>query len=316
MSRMQQLLPWGEPDLEAQVPLPPPPSPSEPSGGDQAVATPVLYAHLTDPSHDVPATESRGPPIPAPLPNAVAAGVFGVEVDGPIEPDAEQVAALVQEHANELIGLLGEAEALRDAIRNGTDPRSGHTYRDAETAAKAAEKHTAELRRVERSYADALAAFEEGFGADATQALDEWVRAEVAGGTHKRGGYDPGHPWHYYTAGDNAAPIPFEQIPPCGDAGRWLERDLPKNPAKRVAKMRELLEREELQLAADRQRYDEIVAHGAEALGRYDREIAYGGNDELARASSLALKYNHIRLGLGRVAWLRQRVASQGEFAQ
>lgn len=314
MSRMQQLLLWGEPDFEAHAPLPPQPSPPEPTRGDKTPATPVRDVHLTEPSHDLPATESRGPPIPTPLPDAVGAGVFGVEVDGPIEPDAAQVAALVHEHANELIGLLGEAEALRDAIRNGTDPRSGHTYRNAETAAKAAEKHTAELRRVEQSYSDALAAFEEGFGADATQALDEWVRAEVAGGTHKRVGYDPGHPWHYYPAGDNAPSIPFEQIPPCEDAGRWLEQDLPKNPAKRTAKLRELLKREELQLAADRQRYDDIIVHGADALSRYDREIAYGGNDELARASSLALKYNHIRLGLGRVAWLRQRLPSQAEF--
>lgn len=314
MSRTQQLLPWGEPDSEPQARLPRPPLPTEQSDRAEGGATPVRDTHSSDALREAPATELRGPPIPTPLPDAIAEGVFGVEVDGPIEPDVEQVAALVHEHANELIGLLGEAEALRDAIRNGIDPRSGHTYRDSETAAKAAAKHTAELRRVEQTYSDALAAFEEGFGADATQGLDEWVRAEVAGGTQKRGGYDPGHPWHYYPAGDNAFPVPFEQIPPCEDAGRWLERDLPKNLAKRTAKMRELLEREELQLAADRQRYEEIIAHGAEALSRYDREIAYGGNDELARAASLALKYNHIRLGLGRVTWLRQRLPSQAEF--
>ncbi|MBK8270682.1 MAG: hypothetical protein IPK83_21200 [Planctomycetes bacterium] len=92
--------------------------------------------------------------------------------------------------------------------------------------------------------------------------LDEWVRAEVAGGTHRCGDYDPGHPWHYYVAGDNAPPTPYEQIPPCEDAGRWLEQDLPKNPAKRVAKMRELLEREEQQLVADRLRQEEVIAPG------------------------------------------------------
>jgi hypothetical protein len=313
---MQQLFPWGEPDSEEQARSPLPPLPIEPSERDERGATPERSAHSSDALQDAHTTEPRGPPIPTPLPDAVAAGVFGLEVSGPIEPDAEQVAALLYEHSNELIGLLGEAEALQDAIRNGADPRNGHTYRDAETAAKAAQKHTTELRRIVRSYADALAVFEEGFGPDATRALDEWVRAEVAGGTHRRGGYDPGHPWHYYVAGDNAPPTPYEQIPPCEDAGRWLEQDLPKNPAKRVAKMRDLLEREEQQLAADRQRYEEVIAHGAEALSRYDREIAYGGNDDLARASTLALKYNHIRLGLGRIAWLRQRVPMQGEFAQ
>lgn len=80
--------------------------------------------------------------------------------------------------------------------------------------------------------------------------------------------------------------------------------------------MHELLEHEEQQLAADREQYGEIIVHGAEALSRYDREIAYGGNNELARVSSLALKYNHIRLGLGRVTWLRQRLPSQAEFEE
>lgn len=315
MAKAQQLFPWAE---ELRVPEVPVRSESTAGSTDQSLP-PTSTANGSAPAEQVIGQfdeGASGPPVSVPLPAAVAAGVFGLDVTGPIEPDAEQIAALVSEHANELIALLGEAEALREAIRTGTDPRTGRAYRDSGTTLKAAERNTAELRRVERSYSDALAAFEEGFGVDATQALDEWVRAEVAGGTHKRGGYDPGHPWHYYTAGDNAPPPPFDQIPPCEDAGRWLERDLPKNPAKRVAKMRELLEREKQQLAADRQRYEEIIARGAEALSRYDRGIAYGGNDELARASSLALKYNHIRLGLGRIAWLRQRVSSQGEFAQ
>lgn len=249
-----------------------------------------------------------GPPIPTPLPSAVAAGVFGFETTGPIEPDAEQVAALVHEHANELIGLLEDSGALRNAIRTGTAPETGRSYRDADAVAKAADRHAAELQRIETSYSDALAAFEEGFGPEATRRLDEWVRAEVAGVAHGRSGYEPGHPWHYYPAGDNAPPVPFEQIPPCEEAGQWLERDLPRNSAKRLQKMRELLERERLQLADDRRRYEDIVARGAAALSRFDREIAYGGNDDLARASALALKYNHIRLGLGRIRWLESRV--------
>ncbi|MBK8270683.1 MAG: hypothetical protein IPK83_21205 [Planctomycetes bacterium] len=167
---MQQLFPWGEPDSEEQARSPLPPLPLEPSVRDEGGATPERAAHSSDALQDAHTTEPRGPPIPTPLPDAIAAGVFGFEVNGPIAPDAEQVAALVHEHANALIGLLGEAEALRDAIRNGADTHNGHTYRDAETAAKAAQKHTAELRRVERSYSDALAAFEEGFGPDATRA--------------------------------------------------------------------------------------------------------------------------------------------------
>lgn len=255
--------------------------------------------------------ESFEPPVATPLPGAVAAGVFGLEISGPLDPDVEQVAALVEEHAHELLALLNEAEVLREAIRTGADPRTGRLYRDSDAAGQAAERHTVELRRVESSYMDALAAYEEGFGSEAAQRLDEWVRRQAADGGRRQADYDPGHPWHYYSAGDNAAPIPFEQIKPCDEAGRWLESTFPKNPAKRAARMPELLEEELRQLSRDREVYEAVISRGVEALSRYDREIAYGGNDELARAGTLALKYNHIRLGLGRIAWLRARTGGQ-----
>lgn len=126
--------------------------------------------------------------------------------------------------------------------------------------------------------------------------------------TFRRGSYGPSHPWHYLPQGDNASPIPFERIPPSEESGRWLQQELPKNVRRRLAALRETLKREEQQLLADRQRYEEIVARGADALSCYDREIAYGGNDELARAATLALKFNHIRLGKGRVEWLAREV--------
>ncbi len=315
MAKTQQVFPWAEELRVPEVPVRP-----ESTAGSTDEPLPVASnASATTPAPQETGSFNEGasgPPVPVPLPAAVAAGVFGLDVTGAIEPDAEQVAALVSEHANELIGLFDEAEALREAIRTGTDPRTGRAYRNSDATLKAAERNMAELRRVETTYADALAAFEDGFGSEATRHLGEWVRAEIAGGTHRMGGYDPGHPWHYYMAGDNAPPNPFDQIPACEEAGRWLDRDLPKQPAKRVTKMRDILKREEEQLAADRERYEDVIARGAEALSRYDREIAYGGNDELARASTLALKYNHIRLGLGRIAWLRKRLPSQAEFAR
>lgn len=317
MSEVRQLLLWPVEAALNSASLPPVRQTS-PSTEDVRVAPPfAAHKSANDDSRAPPADEpeeTRGPPLADPLPEAVAAGVFGCEVTGPIELDAEQIAVLIHEHANELIGMLGEIEALQQATRTRTDPRSGRTHRDSQSAAKAAERYAVEVRRFTASYADALAAFEEGFGSDAARRLDEWARAEVAGRFHKRGGYEPGHPWHYYLAGDNAPPIPFDEISPCDEAGAWLERDLPKNATKRRTKMRELLKREEHQLAEDREQYEAVIARGAEALSRYDREIAYGGNDELARACTLALKYNHIRLALGRIAWLRERVTSQREF--
>jgi hypothetical protein len=51
-----------------------------------------------------------------------------------------------------------------------------------------------------------------------------------------------------------------------------------------------------------------LIEHGVDALSQYDREIAHGGNDELAWASAIALKYNHISGARGRVQWLEQQL--------
>ncbi|KAB2940445.1 MAG: hypothetical protein KJ057_17285 [Phycisphaerae bacterium] len=83
-----------------------------------------------------------------------------------------------------------------------------------------------------------------------------------------------------------------------------MERELPKARAKRIIAVRERLESERRELEAARARYQEIIDRGAEALSRYDREIAYGGNDELARAGTLALLFNQAAWRKGRIACL------------
>jgi hypothetical protein len=49
-------------------------------------------------------------------------------------------------------------------------------------------------------------------------------------------------------------------------------------------------------------------ARGPSALSDFDRNIAHGGDDELAWASAVALKYNHFRAGLARIAWLHRQI--------
>ncbi len=123
--------------------------------------------------------------------------------------------------------------------------------------------------------------------------------------------YGPGHPWHYLPQGDNASPVPFEDIPASDESARAMERDLPKARAKRIIAVRERLESERRELDEARVRYQEIIDRGAEALSRYDREIAYGGNDELARAGTLALLFNQAAWRKGRIACL-EREQSRG----
>lgn len=250
-------------------------------------------------------------PVPKPLPNAVAAGVFGITEEGPIDPDEEEAHAITEEHARELATCLADLQAVEDGLRNGEDPRTRRVPKTEEARTKLAEFLAREEQRLKQTYGDALAAYAGGFGDDATQVLDLWVRKNVADCVRGVGRYDPGHPWHYYHAGDNAPPIPVDQIDPDPDAGRFIERDLPKNPAKRSKRLRDLLESDHRSLEEDRRRYQDIVERGPEALSRYDREIAHT-SDEMARATALSLKYNHIRIGLGRIAWLETRLGLAG----
>lgn len=252
-----------------------------------------------------------GLPIPAPLSQAVSAGVFGQTITGPVEPDADEVAALTEQHAHEMLVLLADGNAIEDSIRNGSDSRTGRVPRTPEARTRLAEFLQAEARRLSTAYADAVAAYAEAFGDDAAQALDIWVRKAIADTCAAEQSYDPTHPWHYFHAGDSAMPVPVDEIPTDDQAGQFVERDLPKNPAKRLMRLRELFARESQQLEADRARYMEIVERGAEALSRYDREIAHT-SDAMARATALALKYRHVSLGLGRVKWIRAELRRLG----
>lgn len=247
------------------------------------------------------------PPTATPLPDAVAHGIFGWTTEGPIVPDKEEVFAITTEHSLELRGLLLDLQAVQDATRTGCDPRTGQAARNAEAAEQLRERCESDEWRLKQGYSDAIAVFAEAFGQDAADELDRWVRARVAGSGEALNSYEPTHPWHYLAEGDGASSVPLNQIPRDENAGHFLESSLPKNPKKRLERVCQLLDQERDRLAADKLRYLEIVERGAEALSRYDREIAYT-SDELAVACTLALKYRHISLGLGRIAWLEQQV--------
>ncbi|HVV71918.1 MAG TPA: hypothetical protein VHI52_10525, partial [Verrucomicrobiae bacterium] len=80
----------------------------------------------------------------------------------------------------------------------------------------------------------------------------------------------------------------------------------PKNAGKRLAFLQQQLSGQEEQLRQDSERYVELVEKGAEALSDYDRNIAHGGDDDMAWASAIALKFNHIRYGKARILALRK----------
>jgi hypothetical protein len=284
---------------------------SKPRTVDSEADPPVPEKRMAPAS---PVSESSLPswddvPIAKPLSRAVEHGVFGMTAEGPIEPDEEGIRAMTEEQAREMLWLLRDIQAVEDSLRTGEDPKTGKTPKTPEAQAKLRENLEREEPRLKQAYANALSAYADAFGDEAGKALDLWVRKTVADCTiEPTNRYDPGHPWHYYREGDSAPPIPVDQIEPDLDVGRFIERELPKNPAKRLEKLRSMLDAEKLRVEEDKRRYQKIVEKGAEALSRYDREIAHT-SDEMAVATALALKYNHIRFGLGRVAWLQQTLA-------
>lgn len=308
----QQVFDWAKPECNACAPE----LASSVQWDDVPAQQQVSVHQSSDPSvfdelDAVPREQADGPPLATPLPGAVTSGVFGMTTEGPVMPDADVIAEITAEHAHEMIVLLADGEAIADAIRTGQHPRTGRTPRTPEARARMVEHLAAEERRLRESYADAVAVYAEAFGDDAANALDAWVRRVVAGRTASSSSYEPSHPWHYFHAGDNAAPIPVNEIPADPEAGRFIESDLPKNPAKRIVRLHDLVERERQQLDTDMSHYADIIERGAEALSLYDREIAYS-SDALARASAIALKYRHISLGRGRLQWIDSELKRLG----
>ncbi len=251
-------------------------------------------------------------PIAPPLASAIEHCAFGATTAGPHEPDGEEVQSITAEVAREMTVLLADLQSVEEAIRTGEDPRTGNAPRTPETQARLRAFLEREAPRLATHYRDTFAAYANAFGEDAAKALDLWVRKTVADCTIAPGHrYDPGHPWHYHQEGDDAPPIAVEDIEPDPGSGALLERNLPKNRAKRTARIRALLVLERQRVEEDKQRYQDIVERGAGALSRYDREIAHT-SDEIARATALSLKYNHIRWGLGRLAWLERASGGPG----
>ena len=205
-------------------------------------------------------------PSPLPLPTAVEAGVFGVEEDGAVVRPSDEE---VQEITAEVTDNLLD-------LPDGAERKA------------------------------LLAKYAEDFGTEAALELDRWTRLKSAVDEKEPIQYDPGHPWHYYHEGDGAEPMAVEAIPAAAISIDQFGVKWPKNPAKRRTLMQQMLEGQRRQLADDERRYRDLIDRGVEALSQYDREFAHGGNDDLAWASAVALKYNHVAGTRGRIDTLEK----------
>lgn len=260
--------------------------------------------------------------FPNPLESAIDAGRLD-----PSDCEPENLAALHVEHANAALAILADLDLVERSRRNGTDPATGSPPRTAKQKERLEKLHTEEPPRLRHAFGVLIDVYGEAFGDSAADAFRKSIEARHAGievvaspptehapvecshGKSRHSAcYHPGHPWHYLKEGDDADPLPFEAIHPA-ESGQ-LGAALPKDAAKRRAKLQAMLVDAERQLRDDEARYHDLLARGVEALSDYDRDIAYGGNDRLAWASAVALKFNHITNGKGRVLLLRKSLST------
>ena len=103
-----------------------------------------------------------------------------------------------------------------------------------------------------------------------------------------------------------------DQIPPADVRDEPFPRKLPRSKEKRRVVIRQMLDYQRRQLQQDKRRYQELLDRGPTALSDYDRNIVHGGDDELAWASAVALMFNCISGGLGRVGRLERAVIGRG----
>lgn len=254
-------------------------------------------------------------PVPTPLPEAVAKCVFGTdENDDPVEPSAEEVHEISRLHGERLAELYASLAEVNDRSK-----------------ALSAEQSIERLKEKERltcQIQGLLGLYAEDFGEVAARHLQSWAQHEA--GHHEPADstsetapvvsatnatepqYDPGHPWYYLARGDGQPPLQLGNIPPNTCDGRFVGK-LPKGPVKRQAKLMQLLTDESAHLNEFEKHYRDLIERGAEALSQYDREIAYGGDRELAVASSLALRVNHIGNSRGRIQWLKAELGLLGD---
>jgi len=211
---------------------------------------------------------AENPPSPLPRPTSVQNGVFGLEEDG----------TPVEPEPEEVATIT---DAVADQLLETTDEQSKKLL---------------------------LHQYGEDFGQPAAAQLDSWVQAKVAADEGAEFKYDPGHPWYYYHEGDGADPILLADIPARPTTEEHIGTRIPKNPAKRRMVLERMETDQRRQLVDDEKRYQDLVDRGVEALSQYDREISSGGNEDLAWATAMALKYSHICGGRGRLRWLEKEL--------
>jgi hypothetical protein len=120
--------------------------------------------------------------FPHPTDEALAAGILQEEDMAP-----DNLRALHDEHARELLGVLHDLDAVQEARRLGVDPATGRRPATPVALERLQKLYVSESRRLECQWRGQMAAYESAFGSDAANAFAEairgWHTGRESGGT-------------------------------------------------------------------------------------------------------------------------------------
>ena len=115
-------------------------------------------------------------PRPGPTDEAVEAGVFGVCADGSLRPSVEQVTAITEEQARELLSTLYDHRHLERCLKRHLNPHTGQPLVSWEIRERIEGSMKAGIANVRGNYEASLGSYADAFGSDAAEALDAYVR--------------------------------------------------------------------------------------------------------------------------------------------
>ena len=114
--------------------------------------------------------------FPQPTPEAIDAGVVSDEDATP-----ENVCAIHEEHARQMLAVLRDLDAVLDARRKGVDPRNNKAPMLKEAKERLQRFFETEPARLERWWQALMDTYEQAFGPQAADAFGKALRARHAG---------------------------------------------------------------------------------------------------------------------------------------
>lgn len=87
-------------------------------------------------------------PVVTPRPEAIAAGVFGMMTDGPVQPDADDAALIIEEHAAFTLQVLVDLIRVGHCAEHGLDYRTGRHWKASLELPWVEESTRRELKRL------------------------------------------------------------------------------------------------------------------------------------------------------------------------